>query len=99
MSSAKYTVKIENQNLEFACKEGESIVDSLSRVDARHPMVGCKGGGCGICKSKVISGDYTTGNMSVVRCSHEEREQGYVLACKTYPSSDMVIDYVGLGGK
>jgi ferredoxin len=71
-------------------------VDVLSI--ARKHFIGipyaCCGGGCGLCKIKVLSGNYEIGIASKTALTDDERKEGYSLACKTYPKSDLVIEIV-----
>ena len=47
-------------------------------------------GGCGACKVKKQSGAVV---MSEPNClSESEREAGYILACCTYPDTDVIIE-------
>lgn len=57
--------------------------------------VGCRGGGCGVCKVRVVEGRYRTGVMSVACVSHGERAQGVALACKLFPESDLRLEVMG----
>ncbi|WP_099203222.1 2Fe-2S iron-sulfur cluster-binding protein [Miniphocaeibacter massiliensis] len=90
-----YTIKIVNENFQFSCINGESLSDSMHRVNNKHPIVGCRGGGCGVCKIKIISGKYDLGKMSIKYISLKDIGKGYSLACRTYPKSDMDIEFVG----
>lgn len=92
---ASYKITVKNENLEFTCPESDNIVTALSKVNGKHPMVGCRGGGCGICRIQVLEGDYTTKVMSKLQVSDEDVANGIVLGCKTFPKSDMVVDYIG----
>ena len=53
--------------------------------------VGCKGGGCGVCKVHIIAGDFTSKVMSKAHVSNNDVEQGIVLACRVFPKSDLTI--------
>lgn len=54
--------------------------------------VGCRGGGCGLCKVRVIEGAYRVKRMSRAHVSEVEAANGYVLACRAYPLTDAVIE-------
>lgn len=49
----------------------------------------CRAGVCGCCKTRIISGDYTT--TSTLTLTDEEIAEGYVLACSCQPQSDIVL--------
>lgn len=57
--------------------------------------VGCRGGGCGVCKVRVLEGRYSTGVMSAACVPPEEREDGIALACKLFPESDLQLEVLG----
>ena len=56
---------------------------------------GCFGGGCGICRIRVIDGDHITGKMSRAHVTEQEEAEGYALACKCFPCSDLQVEVVG----
>jgi ferredoxin len=87
----KYKIMVENdQNKEYECASEEDLLSPAIR--ARVPfIVACRSGGCGVCKIKVIEGQYERGKCSKNTLTDEERSNHYSLACKTYPKSDMVI--------
>jgi ferredoxin len=57
--------------------------------------VGCRGGGCGVCKIEVVSGRYVTGKMSRAQVSPDDEARGIVLACQVRPRSDLVVRPIG----
>lgn len=65
------------------------------RIGVKHH--GCCGGGCGICKARIISGEYEiVSRMSRVHVSLEEESAGTVLLCCVQPRSDLKIKYINL---
>ncbi|NLY08791.1 MAG: 2Fe-2S iron-sulfur cluster binding domain-containing protein [Tissierellia bacterium] len=85
-----------NENIYIDLFSGEHIVQGVARFNSKHSMNGCCGGGCGICRIKILSGDYTTKKMSRKQVTDEEEKEGYALGCRVFPESDMSIEYVGL---
>ncbi len=79
----------------FTAIDHESVLHALRRVAPQHPMFGCANGGCGICRIQVQSGEFTCGLMSAEQVSIVDRQQGIVLACRTYPTTDLVFKYLG----
>ncbi|MCB1757307.1 MAG: 2Fe-2S iron-sulfur cluster binding domain-containing protein [Gammaproteobacteria bacterium] len=79
----------------FHCQQEETLLNSMSRLGRKSIPVGCKGGGCGVCKVRIITGQYRLGKMSRAHVSLEEEAQGFALACRCYPSSDLSIEVVG----
>jgi ferredoxin-NADP reductase len=49
----------------------------------------CRGGSCGSCKAKLISGEVT--GESTEGLSQEEQDQGYILLCSCTPLSDVEV--------
>ena len=77
---------------EFICSEGERILLAMERSGSSDIGVGCRGGGCGICRVRVVGGEYTTGKMSAAKISETERAAGFALACRVFPVSDLLIE-------
>ncbi|WP_110070740.1 2Fe-2S iron-sulfur cluster binding domain-containing protein [Halomonas sp. A11-A] len=76
----------------FTCKEGQSVLKGMEQVGIRCVPVGCRGGGCGYCMIKVLSGSYECGKMSKRHVPVESMEKGEVLACRIYPKNNLVIE-------
>lgn len=51
----------------------------------------CRGGKCGRCKTKLLSGEVTELNQQGL--FQNEIEEGYILACSSIPQSDISIDH------
>lgn len=85
------TFKVVVREKEIIVKEHETILNASQR-QAGGIFVGCKGGGCGMCKVKVVSGDTIDGISSKSVLPDEDHVAGYRLACQSKPATDMVID-------
>lgn len=90
-----HTVTIVNTQETFICKEDENVLRGMERLARKGIPVGCRNGGCGVCKVRVAAGQYETRKMSRSVVSEVEESQGCVLACKIYPRSDLVVEVVG----
>lgn len=73
----------------FFCRPDESLMSSMRR--AGFFKGGCHGGGCGVCKVRVIGGDVSLGPMSREHITPEEEAEGYILACCARLNSDIVL--------
>lgn len=96
MNRVRFKVEMINCNLDFYCYEGETILMGLERTGKDGTMIGCRQGGCGICRVQILSGEYI---MSVMSCDHvteDDKQNGIVLACRTIPTSDIKLNYLGL---
>jgi len=76
---------------EFDCHKDERVLIAMERRGVSDIRIGCRSGGCGICRIRVVSGDYTTGKMSRLQITEEDEADGLVLACRLYPRSDLVL--------
>lgn len=81
---------IDKQDASFSCAEDKSVLDMALQSGIKIPYA-CRGGGCGMCKVKVVAGTFELGLCSKAVLPPEERTVHYVLACKTYPRSDLEI--------
>lgn len=86
-----YRIVIAEDQQELMCSDSQNILLAAITNGIRSIERGCLGGGCGLCKVQVESGSYQLGLSSVHALPLEEREKGYVLACKTVPTSDLTI--------
>lgn len=73
-------------------KVDEYILESAIRNGVKI-KVGCKGGGCGICKIQVHEGNIDRGICSRSVLAPEEIELGFALACQAKPKGDIIISY------
>jgi uncharacterized 2Fe-2S/4Fe-4S cluster protein (DUF4445 family) len=70
--------------------EGESVLDALKRQEV-YLVASCGGKGvCGKCKVRVLEGD--AGAKGYGKLAQAEREAGYVLACRSFPSGDLAVE-------
>jgi len=77
----------------------EPVLSALERSGLAVVPVGCRGGGCGVCKVRVAEGSYRTGRMSRAQVSAAEERQGFALACRLYADGPLVLEAVGKGYK
>lgn len=91
----KFNVLIEDTGEQFACAETRSLLEGMAALGRKGIPVGCRNGGCGVCRVAIVSGDFATGRMSRACVSEADEREGRVLACRTRPQSD--IRLVALG--
>jgi ferredoxin len=60
----------------------------LTNMPVRLP-VGCRRGGCGVCRVRVLQGQYRSDAMSRAHVSAEDQAAGLVLACCIYPLTEL----------
>ncbi|MGI9246566.1 MAG: 2Fe-2S iron-sulfur cluster binding domain-containing protein [Steroidobacteraceae bacterium] len=90
-----HAVHIEETGETYRCSEKETLLDGMARLGKKGIPVGCRGGGCGVCKVQVTSGQVRKRVMSREHVSVEDEAEGRVLACRVYPESDVKLAVLG----
>lgn len=88
-----HRIEVVNRNQVFYCAEDQVLLIGMERQNINCINVGCRGGGCGVCKVRIITGDYETKRMSRAHISEAEEEKNYALACRILPRGDLLIEY------
>ncbi|HMO47744.1 MAG TPA: 2Fe-2S iron-sulfur cluster binding domain-containing protein [Rubrivivax sp.] len=86
---------IDGRDESFRCGEDMNVLAAMERARCRGIPVGCRNGGCGACKVRILSGSYHTGKMNRAVVSAEEQAQGCALACKLFPREDLGVRALG----
>ena len=92
--STSFQIAIANTRERYACREDQTLLNAMEQLGRKGIPVGCRGGGCGVCKVRIESGSVRCERMSRCQVSAEEQAQGYVLACRAYPQSDLQLQAV-----
>lgn len=74
---------------EFIVPVGRALLDGSG---AHSIPIGCRRGGCGYCKVKVLSGLYDKKIMSKAHINEEDLATGVVLACRILPQGDLHLE-------
>jgi ferredoxin len=90
-----YKVTIENSAETYQCSAEQSLLRGMESLGKGGIPVGCRGGGCGVCKIQVTSGTYVKKTMSRAFITREEEAEQVLLACRCYPTSDISLKVVG----
>jgi ferredoxin len=88
--SDTYTITLLPMGEVLPCALGETVLGAILRSGVRV-YYGCTGGGCGVCKMRLISGHLDYGRYSVAMLPEAERRQGFFLSCQAKPVSDLTI--------
>ena len=88
----KYNITIRNTSECFICEENEVLLSAMLRSRKGPISHGCFGGGCGVCRMKVVQGIYEkVKRMSRAHVSEADEDRGVVLLCCVQPRGDMII--------
>lgn len=90
-----FRITVTQTTLSFACREAQSVLAAMMANGADPIAVGCRSGGCGVCRVEVVSGAFRTGDMSGAQVDDEERARGIALACQLFPRSDLHVRVLG----
>ena len=90
----KYAVNVTNTGEVFECSASHNLLHGMESLGRKGIPVGCRGGGCGVCKLRIESGTVQCDTMSRACVSVVEERQGFVLACRSRPTSDLTVTAV-----
>lgn len=100
-ATRRFDIRFKGQDRTVSCAETEKVLLAMEQAfpdPALRPVrVGCRQGGCGACRVKVTSGEYITAKMSRAHVTEEEEKEGFALACRVFPQSDLEIEAAFLG--
>ena len=91
----RYDVTINNSTETYGCTEDQTLLRGMESLGRRGIPVGCRGGGCGVCRIQVISGTYRKKKMSRAIISEADESNHVVLACRCTPTSDITLNVLG----
>lgn len=95
MATAYHTITIEETGETFRCPEHRTLLAGMEGLGKRGIPVGCRGGGCGVCKIEIVAGSYSKRVMSREHVSVEDEASDRVLACRVRPTSDVTLRVLG----
>ncbi|XUT93140.1 2Fe-2S iron-sulfur cluster binding domain-containing protein [Ottowia caeni] len=90
-----YTVTLNETGESYRCAGSRSVLEGMEALGKKGIPVGCRNGGCGVCKVQVLEGQYVRRVMSREHVSEAEEAEGYVLSCRIKPTSDLRIAVLG----
>jgi len=90
--SSVYRISIHNTGSSFLCAEDEFILKAMMASRSGPIRYGCCGGGCGVCRMRILSGEYQkVKRMSRAHVSEIDERNGIVLLCCVQPRSNLTI--------
>jgi CDP-4-dehydro-6-deoxyglucose reductase len=85
-----FTLTVEPDGIVLPVRDGETILEAVTRAGFRF-RYGCKGGGCGVCKMDLLSGEVRY-DKRVAQVVLPDTERGRVaLTCRSIPVTDVVV--------
>jgi CDP-4-dehydro-6-deoxyglucose reductase len=85
-------VTILPDGLHVTAAPDETVLRALARAGLRY-RVGCKRGGCGICKVQLVLGEVAYERPIAPQVlSDDERVEGVCLSCRAVPLTNVVIE-------
>ena len=93
-----FQVLVADTSTAFACRADQPVLAAMSGAGQRCVQVGCRSGGCGVCRVEVLEGEYECGTMSHAQVDADDRARGVVLACQLYPRSPLRLRVLGRPG-
>ena len=88
----KHRILVKDTGVAFDCDEGVPVLHAMIHNGQGPVKHGCCGGGCGVCKVQIISGDFFMFKpMSAAHINEADKKQGRALLCCIQPRSDMLI--------
>ena len=86
-----FKITIQPSGHTFQAEPGESLLAGALREGYGLPY-GCRGGACGSCKGRIVSGEVSYPGIQPVALSDDDRAAGRALFCCAVPTTDAVIE-------
>ncbi len=94
-AAARYNITIADTGEHYSCAGHQSLLAGMEQLGRKGIPIGCRCGGCGICKIAILEGEVRIQKMSRAQVSAEEEAQGVVLACRVRPLSAIRLRVLG----
>ena len=86
-----FKVTIQPKGESFEVKPSQTLLEAAIDAGINIPY-GCRNGGCGSCKAKLISGEVICDQFQQSAMTDDEKNEGFTLCCQAYLTSDVVIE-------
>lgn len=91
-AGAVHRITLKDDTADFTAGTDVSVLVAMEKASRRLIPVGCRGGGCGKCRIRIVDGEYFSKRMSRAWVSPEQEAAGTVLACRVFARSDLTIE-------
>lgn len=91
VQASRWKVEVDGVSGDFPCPSGRTLLEAMIAAGRSNIKVGCRSGGCGVCRVRIQRGTYQSQKMSRSRISEQDEADGIVLACRILPESDMAL--------
>jgi ferredoxin len=95
IAASSFDIYVVDTGDRFSCRKSQPVLQAALGSGTAAIRSGCHGGGCGICKIRVLAGAFKSGTMSRAHVEPESIERHDVLACQIYPLSNLVVELLG----
>lgn len=92
---AAFSIYIRDSGVSFSCNADKSVLGGMEVLRRKGIPIGCRSGGCGVCKIRIEKGAIRRGPTSRAHVSLEDEADGVALACRCYPETDLELSVLG----
>lgn len=86
-----YSVTVLPSGHQFTAEADETLLDAALRGGLAFPY-GCRGGACGACVGKIVSGEVSYGDEEPMALTEQQATVGMALFCLAKPTSDITLE-------
>ena len=91
-----YSITVLPSGHQYTAEADETLLDAALRSGLAFPY-GCRGGACGACVGKIVSGEISYGDDEPMALSAQEAQLGMALFCLAKPQSDITLEIKEVG--
>lgn len=92
-----WSISIDGDASPFPCRTDQNLLLAMIAARRTTVKVGCRSGGCGVCRVRIVQGAFHSQKMTRSRISEADESEGIVLACRVMPQSDLAVLPLPLG--
>ena len=92
--ATQHLIHLLNTDERYPCAEHQNVLRAMESLGRQGIPVGCRSGGCGICKVRIHAGTYMGREMSRAFVSAAEEACGVGVAGRIQPQSEMRLEAI-----